>query len=82
MTGEAGITGSGVGLGESACPEPEDEAVSGCLETTTNNDDGTTGSLRVVVIIVLLSFSFCFCLFVNTQLCIRRFLSVGLWVRS
>ena len=27
MTGEAGIRGSGDGLGESACPEPEDEAV-------------------------------------------------------
>ena len=27
VTGEAGIRGSGDGLGESACPEPEDEAV-------------------------------------------------------
>ena len=56
--GEAGIQGSGDGLGESACPEPQDEAVCRCQETTSNND-GTTGSLRVVVI-VLLSFSFCF----------------------
>ena len=63
MTGEAGITGSGVGLGESACPEPQDEAAYRCQETTSNNDDGTTGNLRVVVIIFLLSFSFCFCFF-------------------
>ena len=47
MTGEAGIRGSGDGLGESACPEPEDEAVYRCHETSSNNDDGTTGSLRV-----------------------------------
>ena len=56
VTGEAGIRGSGDGLGESACPEPQDETVSCCHETTSNNDDGTTGSLRVVVIIVLLFF--------------------------
>ena len=53
---EAGTRGSGDGLGESACPEPQDETVSCCHETTSNNDDRTTGSLCVVVIIVLLSF--------------------------
>ena len=58
VTGEAGIRGSGDGLGESACPEPKDEAVYRCHETSSDNDDGTTGSLRVVVILFLLSFSF------------------------